>query len=341
MFSILSNKQFFAAHSIIHQIESFIHAGDSIAIQKSVLKNMKSSKLSKNTVSSIKKLKPKEKLSVFKMFKSFMSVFFVWFPIKSTPIGGDIVTDTLLVNDLHEEWSSVTSMPTNTTIYAQNNSEGLFLKLCSPFQAVVHKQWQAQFSQWHKKIWYIVSFFSISKGILSLIKNLLIYEQHFKNKPIQFSIEEFWSALIPMIICVSFNILVAIDVTFVKDKKMISTTMKVINMIFSPIWPIYTLFLTSIIIFKSKIYPKDSKKNTDELKRLSIISNNAHLIEVITESSLQPLVQVFSIYLRLAYTGWGISLWTLRPQPRTSLYAKKLMFCLRFHNNMDVKYLFH
>ena len=140
MLSILSNKQFFAAHSIVHQIENFIHAGDSIEIQKSILKNMKSSKLSKDTVSSIKKLNPKEKLSVFKMFKSFMSVFFVWFPIKSTPIGGDIVTDTLLVNDLHEEWSSVTSMPTNTTIFAQNNSEGLFLKLCSPVQAVVHKQ---------------------------------------------------------------------------------------------------------------------------------------------------------------------------------------------------------
>ena len=90
-----------------------------------------------------------------------------------------------------------------------------------------------------QKNWYIVSFFIFStKGILSLIKSLLIYEQYFKNKPIQFSTEEFWSALIPMIICVSFNILVAIDVTFVKDKKIISTTMKVVNMIFSPIWPI-------------------------------------------------------------------------------------------------------
>ena len=138
MLSILSNKQFFAAHSIVHQIENFIHAGDSIAIQKSILKNMKSSKLSKDTVSSIKKLNPKEKLSVFKMFKSFISVFFVWFPFKSSPIGGDIVTDTLLVNDLHEEWSSVTSAKTNATIFAQNNSEGLFLKLCLPVQAVVH-----------------------------------------------------------------------------------------------------------------------------------------------------------------------------------------------------------
>ena len=124
----------------------------------------------------------------------------------------------------------------------------------------------------------------------------------------QIFIEEFWSALIPMIICVSFNIVIAIEVTFVKDSKLISTPMKVVNMIFSPIWPIYTLFLTSIIIFKSKIYLKDSKKNTDELKRLSIISNNAHLIEVITESSLQPLVQVFSIYLRLAYSDSDVNI---------------------------------
>ena len=138
MLSILSNKQFFAAHSIVHQIENFIHAGDSIEIQKSILRNMKSSKLSKNTVSSIKKLNPKEKLSVFKMFKSFISVFCVWLPFKSTPIVGDIVPDTLLVNDLHEKWSSVTSTPTNTTNLAQNNSEGLFLKLCLPFQAVVY-----------------------------------------------------------------------------------------------------------------------------------------------------------------------------------------------------------
>ena len=139
MLSILSNKQFFAAHSIVHQIENFIHAGDSIAIQKSILKNMKSSKLSKNTVSSIKKLNPKEKLSVFKIFKSFVSVFCVWWPFKSIPIGGDIVTDTLLVNDLHEEWSSVTSTQTNTTI-AQNNSEGLFLKLCLPIQGSLTTQ---------------------------------------------------------------------------------------------------------------------------------------------------------------------------------------------------------
>ena len=105
-----------------------------------------------------------------------------------------------------------------------------------------------------------------------------------------------------MIICIALNVVNAIDVTFVKDKDKISTTMKILNMIFSPIWPIYTLVLTSITTYKNKINLKDTKENTDELKRLSIVSNNAHLIEVITESSLQPLVQVFSIYLRLAYS---------------------------------------
>ena len=65
MLSILSNNQLLKAHTIVHQIENYIHAGDSIAIQKSVFKNMKSSKLSKNTVSSIKKLNPKKKVVCF------------------------------------------------------------------------------------------------------------------------------------------------------------------------------------------------------------------------------------------------------------------------------------
>ena len=52
-----------------------------------------------------------------------------------------------------------------------------------------------------------------------------------------------------MIICIALNVVNAIDVTFVKDKDKISTTMKILNMIFSPIWPICTLFLTSITTY--------------------------------------------------------------------------------------------
>ena len=128
MLRILSNKQFFAAHAIVHQIENNIHAGDSIAIQKSINKNMKSSKLSKDTVSSIKKLNPKEKLSVFQMVKSFVDICCARLTFRLLPITSDVVTDSLRLNEINEDLSNI-SATTNTTNSAQNNSEGLFLKL--------------------------------------------------------------------------------------------------------------------------------------------------------------------------------------------------------------------
>ena len=128
MLRILSNKQFFAAHAIVHQIENNIHAGDSIAIQKSINKNMKSSKLSKDTVSSIKKLNPKGKLSVFQMVKSFVDICCARLAFRLLPITSDVVTDSLRLNEINEDLSNI-SATTNTTNSAQNNSEGLFLKL--------------------------------------------------------------------------------------------------------------------------------------------------------------------------------------------------------------------
>ena len=128
MLRILSNKQFFAAHAIVHQIENNIHAGDSIAIQKSINKNMKSSKLSKDTVSSIKKLNPKEKLSVYQMVKSFVDICYARLAFRLLPITSDVVTDSLRLNEINEDLSNI-SATTNTTNSAQNNSEGLFLKL--------------------------------------------------------------------------------------------------------------------------------------------------------------------------------------------------------------------
>ena len=128
MLRILSNKQFFAAHAIVHQIENYIHAGDSIAIQKSINKNMKSSKLSKDTVSSIKKLNPKEKVSVYQMVKSFVDICCARLAFRLLPITSDVVTDSLRLNEINEDLSNI-SATTNTTNSAQNNSEGLFLKL--------------------------------------------------------------------------------------------------------------------------------------------------------------------------------------------------------------------
>ena len=128
MLRILSNKQFFAAHAIVHQIENNIHAGDSIAIQKSINKNMKSSKLSKDTVSSIKKLNPKEKVSVYQMVKSFVDICYARLAFRLLPITSDVVTDSLRLNEINEDLSNI-SATTNTSNSAQNNSEGLFLKL--------------------------------------------------------------------------------------------------------------------------------------------------------------------------------------------------------------------
>ena len=113
MLRILSNKQFFSSHAIVHQIENNIHAGDSIAIQKSINKNMKSSKLSKDTVSSIKKLNPKEKVSVFQMVKSFVDICCARLTIRLLPITSDVVTDSLRLKEINEDLSNI-SATTNT-----------------------------------------------------------------------------------------------------------------------------------------------------------------------------------------------------------------------------------
>jgi len=52
-------------------------------------------------------------------------------------------------------------------------------------------------------------------------------------------------------------------------------------------------------LFRSKTNFGKEEENKDELKRLTKISNKAHLIEVCTESSLQPLVQFFIIFSAL------------------------------------------
>ena len=75
--------------------------------------------------------------------------------------------------------------------------------------------------------------------------------------------------------------------------------------LFSPILPVYALFMKSYSNFKLLTSSKDRENRKDQLKRLTKVSNQAHLIEVCLESSLQPIVQLFSIYagLREAYSS--------------------------------------
>ena len=99
MSTVLENKQLFAAYSILHQIEDYIHKGNSIDIQICILHQMGSSKLSKTTVDSMKKLHPKPK-SLIKKTKIFFTIFLILLPLKITPITFDVVTDSLLVKSL-------------------------------------------------------------------------------------------------------------------------------------------------------------------------------------------------------------------------------------------------
>ena len=88
----------------------------------------------------------------------------------------------------------------------------------------------------------------------------------------------------------------AIEETFFRNSNDISTGEKLFNILLSPIWPIWSLLLSSWTSFSTKIGLSDIEKDKDKLKRLSQVSNRAHLIEVCTESSIQPLVQLFGIY---------------------------------------------
>ena len=69
---------------------------------------MGSSQLSKSTIDSITKLKPKP-LTCFQKAKSFILIFFLVLPVRSLPITTDVVTDSLLLDDLHSEWTSTNS----------------------------------------------------------------------------------------------------------------------------------------------------------------------------------------------------------------------------------------
>ena len=55
---------------------------------------------------------------------------------------------------------------------------------------------------------------------------------------------------------------------------------KFFMLLLSPIWPVYTLFKTSLRQFNAEAYPSNSQKDIEEIEKLAEISNRAHLIEV-------------------------------------------------------------
>ena len=95
-----------------------------------------------------------------------------------------------------------------------------------------------------------------------------------------------------MIIAVTFFMLYG----FQESQNEKTRIRKILLILFSPILPVYTLFARSWTNYKLETQLNEAENDKDELKRLTRMSNQAHLIEVCTESTLQPLVQLFSIF---------------------------------------------
>lgn len=101
-----------------------------------------------------------------------------------------------------------------------------------------------------------------------------------------------------MIISSGFYLLEAIEEAFYKENTH-GCVEKFFMILCFPIWPVYSIVASSCKIFKSKIDSSDPEKEEGKIKKLTKMSNRGHLIEVCTESALQPLVQLYSIYIGL------------------------------------------
>ena len=85
------------------------------------------------------------------------------------------------------------------------------------------------------------------------------------------------------------------EALYSKDKKKMPTWEKGISLLLSPIWPIFILLKTSWKQYCYETSFKKPKEDKEEIEKLSMLTNRAHLIEVCIESSLQPLIQLHVI----------------------------------------------
>ena len=106
----------------------------------------------------------------------------------------------------------------------------------------------------------------------------------------------FWGTLAPMLLTAVMFVLEAIEEVYCPTtKNKMSTCEKVLTILLSPIWPILILAKSSWKQYCYEASSTKSKEDKKEIEKLTILSSNAHLIEVSVESSLQPLVQLHVI----------------------------------------------
>ena len=95
-----------------------------------------------------------------------------------------------------------------------------------------------------------------------------------------------------MILTMVMFVLESVYEAFFTDHK--KPVEKFFMMLLSPIWPVYTLFKTSWRQFYAEAYSSNPKKDTEEIEKLTKISNRAHLIEVkeilLTKLSVTDLI---------------------------------------------------
>ena len=106
------------------------------------------------------------------------------------------------------------------------------------------------------------------------------------------SIECFWYTLVPIIIPCFLNGIEAIS--FVKMKESVfSFATKILIIVFSPLWLIIVFIYGCFEGLKKEL----KQKSEDDSEKLI---NDAKMIEVCTEASLQPILQLYLFLLLLA-----------------------------------------
>ena len=100
-----------------------------------------------------------------------------------------------------------------------------------------------------------------------------------------------------MVFTMSIYVLESAQQAFCDDSITKKSIEKFFMILMSPIWPVFTVIKTCWKQFQCEAFSSNetTKKDNEKIEKLAKISNRAHLIEVVFESSLQPLIQLHAI----------------------------------------------
>ena len=132
---IMGNQKFYASHSLLLQIEHYIHKNDLMDVQRCILKQMGSSLISKEVIMSVKKMKQK-KIDCLGKTTTFMK-FFCLFLLGLLPICFDVGTDSALLVQYSKNHSNSTQLDRVSQGRISFKHSKFKLDLFHPFQLKV------------------------------------------------------------------------------------------------------------------------------------------------------------------------------------------------------------